>query len=85
MIIPTVHINGTGREALVAQQSAAYQALLQALSDMREATPHGRDYYVQQPDGLRQAQLEHDSRMQRVQAVADEYLELGMRIQDQPG
>lgn len=47
MWAPTVHINGTSKEALLEQAVAvcdAARALLQALV---EASPNGRDFYVQ--------------------------------------
>ena len=45
--LPTVHLNGTGKETLLKENVR----ILSAIADLREAisdcTFHGRDYYVQ--------------------------------------
>jgi hypothetical protein len=65
LVLPTIHLNGTGRQALVEQLTAALDGLENALEKLRAAAPHGRDYYPQDGDNppgtmLRQAQRQHD-------------------------
>lgn len=71
---PSVHLNGTPREALLAQQREvcmAAQALLAALAASR---PHGRDYYVQGDRALAAATEAHTERERAVQKVYDDAL-----------
>ena len=63
MIHPTVHMNGSGERNLRDQWAEAYGALGDAVKALARATPHGRDYYVQDGDALKQAQAEHRERM----------------------
>lgn len=51
-----------------------------ALSDLREATPNGRDYNPQGPGALREAVDEQTARVQRVRYVKDELEQLYNRI-----
>ena len=69
---PSVHLNGTSRSALVAQYEAAAQGLRAALEGLVEASPNGRDYYVQGDGAFEEARREHYSRVDRVRAVLDE-------------
>lgn len=83
MKAPTIHRNGTSGRALLLQVSEATAALRRALSVMRDAAPNGRDYYVQGDDAFTAAAAEHRSRVQRVEAVLDEYSELYGLIYEQ--
>jgi hypothetical protein len=47
MTVPTVHLNGTGREGLRRKYRTAYLTLTPAIEALRQTTPHGRDYYPQ--------------------------------------
>ena len=67
-----MHLGGTSRDELVRQYSEAAQGLRAALDGLREASPNGRDYYVQGDGALKEAQREHASRLDRVRAVLDE-------------
>jgi hypothetical protein len=79
MTKPTVHLNGSGREALRRQYQAAYLTLGPAIEALRQATPHGRDYYPQ--DGGRingpayqAARAEHAERLNRLETVQQELI-----------
>jgi hypothetical protein len=81
MTEPTVHLNGTGREALRRQYQAAYLTLAPAIEALQQTTPHGRDDYPQ--DGGRingavyqAARAEHAERLSRLEAVQQELLTL---------
>jgi hypothetical protein len=80
MIFPTVHLNGTSKEALIDDLTRAYTALTSALTALALAEPNGRDYYPQGPDALKTAQAEHKFRLQRVEDVRKEILEIAEHI-----
>jgi hypothetical protein len=74
LVMPTIHLNGTGRQALVEQYANAVEALQTALDKVRAAAPHGRDYYPQDgehPEGtmLRSAQRQHQRWVNNVEVV----------------
>ncbi len=73
---PTIHINGSSREDLKRQFYGAYRALGDAIQLMVEATPHGRDYYVQEPGAYEVARSEHIARLRVIRDLQKEYLEL---------
>lgn len=72
MILPTIHLNGTSREALLAELERASSALRHALDALVQASPNARDYYPQGPAAFTQAISEHEARCAKVRAVKDE-------------
>lgn len=71
---PTVHLNGTSKEALCEDYCAAGTALRVAIDALVACSPHGRDYYVQ--DGVfpcggafKRASSEHSARLQALKTV----------------
>lgn len=44
--LPTIHLNGTGKETLLREYYAAYKAAKIALDALQNTTCHARDYYV---------------------------------------
>jgi hypothetical protein len=83
MMIPTVHSNGTGRQALLAETQAAWNRLDEAHRALRAVTVHGRDYYVQGPDAYRQAREEMDGRLDRLEQLMGEVAKLYCGIETQ--
>lgn len=83
LICPVVHTNGTGQEDLMRQYREAYRAVQDALKALAQASPHGRDYYVQEDGALDQAFREHNMRCEKLRSVSDELLEIALHIQDQ--
>jgi hypothetical protein len=77
---PTVHLNGTSKNALLDQITDVEQVLGKAIEALSEASPNGRDYYPQGPDALRKAQKEHDARMAALVMVQHSLFELADRI-----
>ncbi len=63
MMIPSVHLNGTGKTALLEELEVAYAAIDKAIAALRQVTVHGRDYYVQGPHAYGQARTEMDARL----------------------
>lgn len=81
MIMPTIHLNGSGRENLENQVREAGEAIHAALEKMAAAAPHGRDYYPQDEGAItgpayKQAEKEHLARMEKVREVLKEYEQL---------
>lgn len=66
MIFPTIHLNGTSREALAAPLREAHEKLGEALAALEACAPHGRDYYPQGPQALRAATREFIEQRDRV-------------------
>jgi hypothetical protein len=60
MIYPTVHLNGTSKKDLIEQWEKAHDKLAEALQLLKDATPHGRDYYLQGPNVIFEAVGQHD-------------------------
>lgn len=85
LIVPTVHLNGTGRKELVNQLSASVLALDKALEVMAKAAPHGRDYYPQDngaimgPTYLKAAEA-HRQRVAKVYEVREELHDLAFSL-----
>jgi len=71
VVLPIVHLNGSGREALVNQRRDVYHALQQSVEKLRQMAPNGRDYYVQ-PGLLEQAIAQHERRMATLGALLQE-------------
>jgi hypothetical protein len=89
LTVPTVHLNGTGREGLRRQYQAAYLALAPAIEALRQATPHGRDYYPQDGGQIngpayQAARAEHVERLHRLEAVQEELLRLYRTVTGRP-
>jgi len=80
---PTVHLNGTGKEALLAQNRAVYDALYETLVAMRGAQPHARDFYPQGPEAYKAARDEHVARLTALETVLDQYAAICENIADQ--
>ena len=80
MMIPTIHMNGTSKEALVEALSEAYRAVNEAGRKLAEAYPNGRDYYPQGAGAINTAMKEHESRMERLRSVAKELEEIVVAI-----
>jgi hypothetical protein len=77
---PTIHLNGTGREALMTQVLDAVHAFDMVLTALCAMEPHGRDYYPQGANALRHAQREHGERYDAVRAVYLDLRNLALRI-----
>ena len=72
MIHPTIHSNGTSKQALYDQMRAAWDALRAARRAIADAAPNGRDYYPQGDEAFREAVRQHHARLKAVgEAMAD--------------
>ncbi len=85
MYTPTIHLNGTSRQALLQQARAATKALDEAIDALRVMSPNGRDFYPQGDDAIRDAIREHAARQK---VLADMHAELQAyttRVAQAPG
>ncbi len=82
MIKPTIHRNGTSREELLDQLTDAAQAGRQFVVALEDASPNGRDYYPQGDGAILTASTEWASRVDKVQAVISEMMELAEHVAD---
>ena len=80
LALPTIHSNGTSKDALVTQLCDAGAAVNDAIRALAEATPSGRDYYPQGPDALKRAMVQHEARMEALRGVLNELQTLVERI-----
>lgn len=70
LTLPTVHLNGSGRQRLLDINQAALAAIDAALEALHEAAPHGRDYYVNpDPEAYSKAAVEHGARIDTLTKV----------------
>lgn len=64
--LPTLHLNGTGREALQRDYQAAYKALVAFRDAFAAIEFNARDYYPQGNQTYSQARLERDLEIERI-------------------
>ncbi len=69
IVLPTVHLNGTSRGALIDENDAAYDALRAAVRALEEAGPNARDYYVQGDGAFTKAVAQHVARLTALRSV----------------
>lgn len=72
LAIPTVHRNGTSKEALMQDLENASNKLYEAIKALEETAPNGRDYYVQGPSALAKAEKEFKARADALKKVYEE-------------
>lgn len=75
VITPTVHLNGTDAQELAEQALGVLNALRETYEAMRRATPHARDYYVQDNGdaAILNAHNEHSLRLKAINELMDVY------------
>jgi hypothetical protein len=80
MMIPTIHLNGTGKQNLLNELETAVGALTVAGAALRQVTVHGRDYYPQGDHAYAQARHEMDQRLNALQSVVNDLMEMHVSI-----
>lgn len=83
IVVPTVNLNGTSRQELVKQQLDAWHALEAAMTAMKAAAPHGRDYQTDDAVTFRVARFEHGRRLQAIVTLMSEYQQMAEAINAQ--
>jgi hypothetical protein len=76
MLTPTIHLNGTSREALLRGFADAADAVRDALAAVQATYPNGRDFYPQGPGAITQAMGEHRQRVQTLEELRAQFLAL---------
>jgi hypothetical protein len=66
MILPSVHLNGTGRKTLLADYQAAYEKVIEFRDAFRSIEFNARDYYVQSPTAFSEARTQRDSQLNAI-------------------
>lgn len=69
MQFPIVHLNGSGKVALVKGYETAYEALTKAMVAVKLTAPHDRDYYPISGDAINTAMAEHMERTKKLQMM----------------
>lgn len=82
IIKPTIHMNGTSKDALLKDLLEVLEALRKAQDALQKAGPNGRDYYPQGDHALRQAQAEHRERMVKLNQIYSEIEQLAEHVSD---
>lgn len=80
--VPSIHMNGTSKEALLEAIEESYSAISGAMDKMRQCVPDGRDYYVQASEAYGVARDQHRDRCLKLQAVMDELQAIAEAIHD---
>lgn len=76
MRLPTIHLNGTARDALLNDVATAEQAVRVAIRALIDAAPNGRDYYPQGPEAFLEAVQAHAALKVKLEEVADVLFDL---------
>jgi hypothetical protein len=79
---PTVHLNGTSREALLEGYIDCVNAVRHAIEVCQKNGPNGRDYprYGRIDPGISTAMTEHEARLEKLEAVLAELREIGEHV-----
>lgn len=73
MIRPTININGTSRADLIDPRLKAYRLIEDAVKQLKQVTPNGRDYPGDNDRCLDDRQY-HYARLKDLNAIADELM-----------
>lgn len=83
LIVPTVHLNGSGKDSLLEEYVTAIRALAKASASL--PYPNGRDYYPQGGEATRAAIEQHQRWAAALNAVRTEVEAVAEKISDQRG
>lgn len=71
--MPTVHLNGSGRDRLVSGYTEAWKALQKARETLAKVEFHPRDYYVNEdPDAFQKARDQRDAQFGDLNRIQQE-------------
>ena len=76
MILPTIHLNGTGPKMLKEGYLLAYRAVKDAEAALIAVEFNGRDYYPQGDAAWKQARVEHGERLKQLHTIADDLMQI---------
>jgi len=69
--LPTIHLNGTGADALRQEYRAVRKAISAASDALAAATCNQRDFYPQEPAAWQRARLERERAFELLRQVSD--------------
>jgi len=78
--LPTIHLNGSGRDRLIAGYTAAWRAMQKARETLANVEFHARDYYVQGDDAYQQARAQRDAQFADLNRIQQEIEAIIMHI-----
>ena len=81
--IPTIHLNGTGKDTLTAEYYVAYKAIKESINTLLDATLNGRDFYPQGSDAYYQAREERQDALSKLHQVKSYIEEMIAGIEEQ--
>ncbi len=76
---PTIHLNGTSREALLEGCIDCVNAVRHAVEVVQRNRPNIRDYYMRE-GAFDAAATEHDARLKKMEDVLAELREIGEHV-----
>jgi hypothetical protein len=82
LILPTVHLNGTAKEALMDSLTEARSALRGAIEKLEAAAPHQRDYYPQGAGAYEFARGQHQGRVAKLSGVSEQLASMLEALED---
>ena len=74
LVLPTVHLNGTGRKTLTEGYLSAYSKLIEFRDAFRSIEFNARDYYVQSNTAFAEARTDRDVMEHKIGSLM-QYLE----------
>jgi hypothetical protein len=69
VMLPVLHLNGSGEANLLTERSVALSMLRRAEEALRAMAPHGRDYYVSHDENALQRAIE--IQQERISMITD--------------
>ena len=72
LIVPCLHLNGSGKDNLMADLDRAYNAVGAAYEAIAKMDVNGRDYYIYGAGAYERARDEHRERLLRIDSVRKE-------------
>ena len=78
--MPTIHMNGTGRERLVSGYTDAWRAMKKARETLANVEFHARDYYVQGDEAYQKARAQRDAQFADLNRIQSELEAILMHI-----
>jgi len=70
LIVPHVHLNGTGRQTLIDDRNAAWWKVIEAYEALKACAPHMRDFYPLE-NGTQVWQAAEDQHRRRLEVLTD--------------
>lgn len=82
IITPIIHLNGSGKRALLDQLCTAYRAVQDAMDALRQCAGNGRDFYPE-PGRFERYERQHQERYMHLKTVLDSLQAETIKIQQE--